>query len=218
LTFQVASVTVFSMRSIFLRPVIIDAVRNHHREILHSVKQLEKTIEEPASLYDLLLEPTTLHTKDEWMAIQGQWAEALNNNNGDLNKVYSQSDAHVKRTLLPFFTQMKSRSLWQTIISPDPEPEYLIDLTRFTVHWAVMQAVKHMWIYKSKTAQWSNSDYVGLPAMTSPVIKAAVLLFGENTKGSVLTAKTIHTRLSTELNRSELWVNSALRHIGKQIS
>jgi hypothetical protein len=206
------------MKSIFLRPAIIEAVRNHHREIIHEVQQLEKTIEEPASLYELLLEPTTLRTKDEWMGIQSQWAEALNNNNGDLSKVYSPSDVHVKRTLLPFFMQMKSRSLWQTIISPEPEPEHLIDLTRFTVHWAVMQAVKRMWIYKTKTAQWNNGDYVGLPAMTSPVIKATVLLFGDHTKGSVLAAKTVHTRLSTEIGRSEIWVNSALRHLGKQIN
>lgn len=207
------------MKSIFLRSTLIEGVRLHHSQLHQEIKTLEQIIEEPVSLYDLLLEPTLLNNKDEWMAIQGQIAEILNHTStSDIGKVYNQSDAHIKRSLLPFLLQMKNRSLWHTVISPNPEPEHLIDLTRFTVHWAVMHAVKKMWVHKAKTERWAYKDYVGLPAMTTPVVKASVLLFGEQTKGSILAAKTVHTQIATETGRSEIWVNSALRHIGKLIS
>lgn len=206
------------MRSIFLQPTTRTAVKNHHKEIVDGVTKLGETIEEPICLLDLLLEPNETKSKEQWLSIQAAWAEELQTPGHMDFSVFYSGEATIKKSLYPFLAQMRKRTLWQTIISPNPEPDQIIDLTRFTVHWAVLQAVKRLWLFKCKTEQWSTNDYMGLPAMTMPVVRATSLLFGKNTKGSVLTAKTLHSKLSQELDKSEIWVNSALCYIGEQIT
>jgi hypothetical protein len=210
------------MRAIFLRPAVVDAVKAHHKELKDGVLQFAERIEERVSLYDLLLEPARLADKEQWQRLQEIWITALDSSHFDtvdFQGIYDISEAKVKRTLLPFVAQMRRKStLWQAITSPEPEPDVIVDATRFTVHWAVLQAVKRLWLFKSATEHWSNKDYVGLPAMTTPVMTAATLLFGEGVKGNTLLAKTIHTRLATELDKSEIWVNSALQYFGQRVT
>jgi len=121
--------------------------------------------------------------------------------------------------LLPFVALLRRKSqLWQALTSPVPEPDVIIDATRFTVHWAVLQSVKRLWVYKSATEGWSNKDYAGLPAMTTPVMTASTLLFGDRVRGNTLLAKTFHSQLAAELNKSEIWVNSALWYFGRKMA
>lgn len=210
------------MRTIFLRPAVTDAVKVHHKELKDSVLQFEERIEERVCLYDLLLEPAQLTDKEQWQKLQEIWITALDSTHFDavdFQGIYDSSEAQVKRTLLPFVAQMRRKStLWQAITSPNPEPDVIVDATRFTVHWAVLQSVKRLWVYKSATEGWSNKDYAGLPAMTTPVMTASTLLFGDGVKGNTLMAKTMHTRLATELDKSEIWVNSALRYFGRRMA
>ncbi len=211
------------MSLIFLRPAIKDAVRSHHKDLKQGVRRFEDQIEERVCLYDLLLEPARLVDKDQWQHLQEIWITALDTPASfdavNFRDIYETGEEKIKRTLLPFVAQMRRKpQLWQALTSPDPEPDLIIDATRFTVHWAVLQAVKRLWIYKSATEGWSTRDYAGLPAMSSPVMAAATLLFGDRVKGNTLLAKTIHTQLATELNKSEIWVNSALWHLGRKMA
>jgi len=202
------------LRSIFLTPHIKEEVQRHHAAINEIVYAWERQMDERMCLYDLLLKPKTIITKDTWMRIQESWAEALHNNEQESipYELYYGAEANIKKSLFPFLMGMKNRTLWQAITSPDADPTSIIDLTRFTVHWAVLLEVKRFWVYK----HWNRQEYVGLPAMTSPVLNAATFLFGDKVKGNVLFAKTIHTKIATSIHKSEIWVNSALHVIGSK--
>jgi hypothetical protein len=200
------------LKSIFLNPHIKREVNNHHAAIIDTIRSGEALLDERMSLYDLLLKPKTGLTKERWMSIQEAWASALHNNEPETipYELYYGPEAHIKKSLFPFLMSMKNRLIWQSITSPDADEVSIVDLTRFTVHWAVLLEVKRFWIHKG----WRRQEYVGLPAMTTPVLNASVFLFGEKVKGNVLLAKTIHTKIATSIGKSEIWVNSALHVLG----
>lgn len=204
------------MKSIFLQPALIKQVEDHHQSICDQITALSWQANEPVCLYDLMVDTGRVKRDGEWLRLQEHWAEALANNEPNTipYELFYGGEANIKKGLFPFLHAMRSRTLWNTITSPNPEPAHLIDLTRFTVYWAVFLHIKYFWIYKSVTDNWPLADYVGFPAMTSPVNHISTVLFGDKIKGSVMQAKTIHTQIATSIDRSEIWVNSALHILG----
>ena len=212
------------MKSIFLRTQIRHLVRDEHRSVQALVRQLETVTEEPVSLYDLLIAPGRRAGLDrtKWLELHELWARHLSGGRRalemlDFGSFYSEEELKVKRGLFPFLLGMQGKEHWQTLTVTDPEPEKLIDLTRFSVYWCVLLGVKNFWIHKTATADWSTHDYLGAPAVTYGVSTAATTLFGDQVKRSMFTMKTLHTRMACDLGKSEIWVNTALEVMGKRI-
>ena len=123
--------------------------------------------------------------------------------------VYNMPEIGMMKTRWEFVQAVIDEDWYSVLTNPFPKYQDLNNLTLFTDKPNVLLAIKFFYILVGH----EGKQFTGLPACTEPVEKVCKFMFGKSMK-NLLEAKTIHTRLATELGTDELYVNTALWVIG----